>query len=173
MDDTDISNLEIEFKEIIKEAKEEEPGVWNNVRRVTSHSHVMLYFYNGTAETFKLTAASWNAGAELEKYVIAPWDYLSFVLREEIPFFARGRTSTQARHSFTYKSDNQAFEFSTGLKVRKDYEALSFSPNTVAQREHTIKSVGNAPLRCSSRITRTMANKPYHYGVVISLGGDY
>ncbi|TVT80546.1 hypothetical protein [Pseudomonas sp. H3(2019)] len=174
MDETEYANTASDFPNIIKEAKEEETGVWDNVKRVTSHSHVMIYFYNGTAETFNLTASSWDTGADpIERYAIAPWDYLSFVLREETPIFAKGRTSTQAKHSFTYKSENHTFEFSTLLKVRKDYSAFSFSPETFPVRENKIRSIGTSPLRCSSRIIRIVDSKPYHYGVVISLGGEY
>jgi hypothetical protein len=48
----------------------------------------MFYFYNGTAETFRISSASWDVGVLEEQYVIEPWDYLSFVLREDVPVFA-------------------------------------------------------------------------------------
>lgn len=161
------------FRETLKEAKAEEPGVWGKVRGVNSHSHVMLYLYNGTSETFKLSSASWGIGGDVESYSIAPWDYMQFVLREDIPYFAKGRTSTQAKHNFIYQSHNHAFEFSTRLWVRKEHSAFSFNPPTVPLRENTVKSIGKKPLHCSSRIIRAEPAKPYHYGVVISLGADY
>ena len=164
---------ESEFRDTLKDAKAEEPGVWNNVQRVGSHSHVMIYIYNGTSETFTLSSANWSTGGLTEKYTIEPWDYLLFTPRADIPYFAKGRTSTQAKHNFTYQSDNHAFEFSTRLWVRKEYTAFSFDPPTIPLREHNIKSIGTQPLRCTSRITRTMATQPYSYGIVISLGGDY
>lgn len=164
---------ESEFRETLKEAQEEEKGVWDTVKRVNSHSHVMLYLYNGTSETFELSSSSWGTAGEVDKYTVAPWDYLLFVLRADIPYFAKGRTSTQAKHNFIYQSDNHAFEFSTKLWVRKEYSALSFDPATVPLRENKIKSIGTQPLHCSSRIIRTEATKPYHYGVVISLGAEY
>lgn len=166
-------SLESEFRETLKEAKEEEPGVWNNVQRVSSHSHVMIYIYNGTSEKFRLSSASWDTDGQNEKYTIEPWDYLLFVLREDIPHFAKGRTSTQAKYNFTYQSENYAFEFLTRLWVRKEHSASSFDPTTIPLREHKIKTIGTKPLQCTSRITRTVSTKPYHYGVVISLGGDY
>lgn len=167
------ASLASEFRETLKEAKEEEPGVWNDVQRVTSHSHVMIYIYNGTSARFTLSSATWGSVGQTENYTIEPWDYLLFVQRADIPYFAKGRTSTQARHHFIYQSDHHAFEFSTKLWVRKEHSAFSFDPPTLPLREHTIKSIGKQPLQCTSRITRTMATKPYNYGVVISLGGDY
>ena len=173
MDDTECFKLEIDFQETLKNAKEEETVIWNSVKRVNSHSHVMLCFYNGTADTFELSTASWSLDAAPEQYVIYLWDALSFVLRAEIPTRVRGRISTPAKHSFTYKSGERSFEFSTLMRVRKKYEAFSFSTDTVAHREHVIRSIGKVPLRCFSRLTQTLANKPYHYAVAISLGGQY
>ncbi len=164
---------ESEFWETLKDAKEEEPGVWNNVQRASSHSHVMIYIHNGTSEKFVLSSASSGNVAEAKDYPVEPWDYWLFVPREDIPYFARGRVSTQAKHSFIFESDNYAFEFSTKLWVRKEYSALSFDPPTIPLREHNIKSIGKKPLQCTSRITRTMKNSPYSYGIVISLGGNY
>ena len=173
MDDTEHLNRESDFQETLKEARQDETAIWNKVQQVSSNSHVALCFLNGTAQTFELGAASWDIGAVQEEYVIHPWSYLTFVLRAEIPYFARGRASTEAKHSFTYTSGNQSFEFSTSLKVRKKYQAFSFSPDTVAQREHTIVSTGAAPLLCFSAITHASASQPYHYAVAISIGGQY
>lgn len=173
MEDIKNSLLENEFRDIIKDAKEEQIEVWSKVKRVTSHTQLMVYLYNGTAETFELSAASWDANDSLERYTIEPWDYQSFVLREEIPYFARGRTSTQASYSFSYKSANHAFDFASILKLSKDHEAFSFSPKTIARREQAVGSSGPLPLRCYSSITQSISTTPYHYGVVISLGGNH
>ena len=172
MDDTGDNNSG-DFQAAIDEATEEEEGVWKKVMQVTSHSHVMFYICNATAETFRLTAASWDVNGLDEKYVIRPWDYLSFVLREEIPAFARGKLSTQAKHSFSYQSANEAFEFSTSLKVAKEFDPFAFTPQTIPQRTHGIKSTGKSSLKCASHITRAMADRPYHYGVVIMLGDNF
>jgi hypothetical protein len=173
MDDTGSSNTSSNFQATIDEAKEEATGVWNKVRRVTSHSHVMFYIYNATAQTFSLSSASWDLGGLEEKYVIEPWDYLSFVLRGDVPVFANGKLSTQTRHVFTYQGESQAFEFSTGLKVKREFESFSFTPKTVPQRVHRIRSTGSHPLACASHVTRALAERPYHYGVVITLGSNF
>ncbi|MEG8232288.1 hypothetical protein [Pseudomonas orientalis] len=173
MDDTEHLNRESDFQETLKDARQDETVIWNKVQQVSSHSHVALCLLNGTARTFELTAASWDIGAAPEEYLLHPWSYLTFVLRAQIPVFARGRVSTQATHRFTYKSGDQSFEFSTWLKVRKKYQAFSFAPDTVAQREHSVRSTGKAQLLCFSAITQAMANRPYHYAVAVSLGGQY
>lgn len=173
MDDMQSSNLENEFRDIIKEAKEAETAFWSKIKRVTSHTQLMVYVYNGTAETFKLSAASWDANDALDKYTIEPWDYVSFALSDAVPYFARGRTSTEAKYSFSYESAQYAFDFFSILKLRKDYEAFSFSPKTIPRREQAVSSSGGAPLRCYSSITQSISTSPYHYGVVISLGGNH
>lgn len=173
MDDIEYRDAENNFQDTIDEAKEEAKGIWNNIKQVTTHSHVMFYFYNATAQTFRLSSASWNpAGAE-EKYVIQPWDYLSFVLRENTPVFANGKLSTKAIHQFSYRGDNQAFEFSTTLKISKEFDPLSFTPKTIPHREHTIRSTGAVRLQCDYHVTRAMADRPFHYGVIITLGDNF
>jgi hypothetical protein len=173
MDDTGSSHPGSNFQATIDEAKEEATGVWDKVRQVASHSHVMFYIYNATAQTFSLSAASWDLDGLEERSVIQPWDYLSFVLRGDVPAFAGGKLSTQLKHSFTYHGASQAFEFSTGLNVKKEFESFSFTPKTVPQRVHAIRSIGRIPLACASHVTRSMAVRPYHYGVVITLGGNF
>lgn len=173
MDDTEHLNRESDFQQTLKDARQDETAIWNKIQHVSTHSHVALCLLNGTARTFEITAASWDIGAVPGAYVIHPRSYLTFVLRAEIPYFARGRASTQAKHSFTYTSGVQSFEVSTLLKVRKKYQAFSFSPDTIAQREHTIRSTGTVPLLCFSAITHATPHQPYHYSMAISLGGQF
>ncbi|MGE8151387.1 hypothetical protein ACQKP5_09090 [Pseudomonas vancouverensis] len=170
MDDIEDTNTESDFAEMIEEAKEESNVMWNAIKPVSSHSHVMCFIYNGTAETFALNYSSWDSSKESHRYTLQPWDYVSFVLRGDIPYFANGRQTTKTQHNFSYRSAHHAFEFSTTLKVAKKYDPLSFSPPTIPIQQHQVLSNGKVPLRCSSKMTHSLTNKPYHYAILISLG---
>ena len=168
----EAAKLQAEFQNLVKTVQREEAKTWNTISRDPSQTSVMVYIYNGTAETFNLASCSWDLSGSVRKdYEIAPWQYMSFILRSEPPERSGGRIfrSTQVKHSFTYKSGELAFNFLTLLKLTKPYEPFSIKPPIVPSREHTVRSIGKSPVTCSSTITRATSEKPYSYGVVINL----
>lgn len=169
----EAAKLQTEFQSLIKTVRQEEAKTWNAISRDPSQTSVMIYIYNGTEETFNLASCSWDpSGSPRNNYQIAPWQYMSFILRSEPPERSGGRIfrSTQVKHSFTYKSGESAFNFLTLLKLTKPYDPFTIKPPIVPSREHIVRSIGKVPVTCSSTITRTTPEKPYSYGVVISLG---
>ncbi|MHC8291129.1 hypothetical protein ACYZUD_30850 [Pseudomonas sp. XS1P51] len=165
--------LQEEFDELTKEARQDEKETWQSISKITSHTTVVVYIYNGTEETFKLNTSSWdNSVHPKEDYDIAPWQYESFKLSSETPARRSRRSNrpTQVKHGFSYKGGNLAFDFSTLLKIETPYDTWSFEPKSVPGRQHNIRSIGKAPLKCKSSITRSLDGAPYSYNVVIILG---
>ncbi len=158
---------------LAKEAKVDEEENWKAIKRVKTHTTVLVYIYNGTDETFALESSTWdNSIHPKEAYDIAPWQFESFRLSSETPARRTRRSNlpTQVKHGFSYKGGGLAFDFSTLLKLVVPYNPWTFEPQVTLSRSHDIRSIGNTPLNCKSSITRSLDGAPYSYNVVIILG---
>lgn len=168
------SQIEATYLNYLREAKEEEQQEWNSIARAASPTSILITIFNSTNEVFSLHNASWDYSEHpVSDFDIEPLQHLCFILRHQTPVVKRDRPSkypTSINQNFSFKSASHAFEFSTSIRLKKQYEFFSFSPPTIPYREHTIRSVGAESLECSSQISRKLAERPYSYAVAITLG---
>jgi hypothetical protein len=168
------SQIEATYLNYLREAKEEEQHEWNSIARTASPTSILITIFNSTNEVFSLHNASWDySGHPVSDFDIEPLQHLCFTLRHQTPVVKRDKPSkypTRINQNFSFKSASHAFEFSTSIRLKKQYEFFSFSPPTIPHREHTIRSVGAESLECSSQISRKLAERPYSYAVAITLG---
>jgi hypothetical protein len=168
------SQVNENYLNYIKQAKQDEKDEWNLISRIKSYTSILITIFNSSNEVFSLRHASWDySGHPISNFDIQPLEHMCFTLRHETPVLkssSRTRLPTSINHNFSFESASHAFEFSTLVKLQRKYQAFSFSPPTIPYREHTVLSIGKKPLKCSSQISRTLSNSPYSYAVAITLG---
>jgi hypothetical protein len=168
------TQIDENYLNYIKQAKEEEQKEWNTLSRITSPTSILITIFNSTNEVFSLRNASWDYSEHpVSDFDIQPLEHLCFTLRHETPVVKNsltGNRPTRINQDFSFKSASHAFEFSTSIRLKRKYSTFSFSPPTIPHREHTVRSTGSKSLKCNSQISRNLPKRPYSYAVAITLG---
>ncbi|WP_438300920.1 hypothetical protein [Pseudomonas sp. NMS19W] len=157
----------------IKSQKELEKE-WRASSKTTSYNSILVNITNATRETFTLTDSSWDIDeTSPDERIIPPASYGFFLLRSEPPKRTSNANSqfrsSEVKHSFTYRSGEYAFEFSTLLKLHIPYDPFSFSVKYAPTRQHTIRSIGSKKLICLTDLERQQSEAPYNYAININI----
>ena len=157
----------------IRQAKQDEEDEWKSISRINAYTSILVTIFNSSSEVFSLRHADWDYSSHSRsEFDIQPLEHLCFTLRNETPVrkSAKTRRPTSIHHNFSFASPSHGFEFSTLIKLQGKYSTFSFSPPTIAYRQHSVRSIGSKPLKCTSHISRSLAKSPYSYAVAITLG---
>lgn len=175
----DVSGIIQEHNEVFKkfeiltqQTQQQEAEDWRSISRIKDYTSIIVYIYNGSYRTFNLVSGSWDVSEEQKAdCIIEPWQYTSFILSSETPKREGGKSarSTQAEHTFCFKSEYESFEFSTLLKLKLEYDTFGFNQKTVPFRNLNIRPSANSLLNFNARIIHEQAVAPYSYSIAINI----